>query len=159
MTTDSQKEKIAKALVNRGIEPTDQVVEEIAKRGGTTAAINEYLKEQTPTPQPEEQTGIPIQNPNGGNQMIQGMVEEIAEANSDELADAIQALTIMKAIGKVQSGHTGDLTKGAIDSLKKGFGGIFSQVSTSVGRQNQSVENGRLPSLLNTEAPKLLTGK
>ncbi|NES02777.1 MAG: hypothetical protein F6K22_07915 [Okeania sp. SIO2F4] len=161
MSDVQQRERIAKALSNRNIQPTDEAIDKIIEKGGTTAAINEFIKEQ----QPEKDVAQQQRNDNqlldveAGSQMIQGMVEEIAEANSDELADAIQALTLMKAIGKVQTGYTGDLTKSAIDSLKKGFGGIFSKVSTSVGKQNQYVESGKLPSLLQTETPKLLNGK
>ncbi len=161
MSDVQQRERIAKALSNRNIQPTDEAIDKIIEKGGTTAAINEFIKEQ----QPEKDVAQQQRNDNqlldveAGSQMIQGMVEEIAEANSDELADAIQALTLMKAVGKVQTGYTGDLTKSAIDSLKKGFGGIFSKVSTSVGKQNQYVESGKLPSLLQTETPKLLNGK
>ncbi|MDJ0516020.1 MAG: hypothetical protein QNJ74_07050 [Trichodesmium sp. MO_231.B1] len=163
MSDVQQRERIGKALSNRNIQPTDEAIDKIIEKGGTTAAINEFIREQ----QPEQKSSASQQQNNdnqlldveAGSQMIQGMVEEIAEANSDELADAIQALTLMKAVGKVQTGYTGDLTKSAIDSLKKGFGGIFSKVSTSVEKQNQYVESGKLPSLLQTETAKLLNGK
>ncbi len=161
MSDTQQRERIAKALSNRNIQPTDEAIDKIIEKGGTTAAINEFIKEQQPEKDVVQQQSNDNQliDVEAGSEMIQGMVEEIAEANSDELADAIQALTLMKAIGKVQTGYTGDLTKSAIDSLKKGFGGIFSKVSTSVGKQNQYVESGKLPSLLQTETPKLLNGK
>lgn len=161
MSDVQQRERIGKALSNRNIQPTDEAIDKIIEKGGTTAAINEFIKEHQPEKDVVQQQSNDNQliDVEAGSQMIQGMVEEIAEANSDELADAIQALTLMKAIGKVQTGYTGDLTKSAIDSLKKGFGGIFSKVSTSVGKQNQYVESGKLPSLLQTETPKLLNGK
>ncbi|NES88601.1 hypothetical protein [Okeania sp. SIO2B9] len=161
MNDVQQRERIVKALSNRNIQPTDEAIDKIIEKGGTTAAINEFIKEQQPEKDVVQQQSNDNQllDTEAGSQMIQGMVEEIAEANSDELADAIQALTLMKAVGKVQTGYTGDLTKSAIDSLKKGFGGIFSKVSTSVGKQNQYVESGKLPSLLQTETPKLLNGK
>lgn len=49
-----QKERIAKALSNRGIEPTEEAINEIVAKGGTTVAINDYIqnqKSQQPVPQ------------------------------------------------------------------------------------------------------------
>ena len=147
-----QRERIAKNLTNRGIEVTDEIIDQIIANGGTTAAVNEFVKSKQPQKPSQSNQSL---NAEAGGQMIQEMVEEITEANSNQLADAIQALTLVKAMNKVQTGYTGDFTKSAIDSLKKGLSDVYSQVSTSV--KVQCVEGNKVPSLLQIESPKLLS--
>ncbi len=65
MSDVQQRERIGKALSNRNIQPTDEAIDKIIEKGGTTAAINEFIKEQ----QPEQKSSASKQQ-NNDNQLL-----------------------------------------------------------------------------------------
>ncbi|MGB3512984.1 MAG: hypothetical protein WBA93_27980 [Microcoleaceae cyanobacterium] len=159
-----QRDRIAKALNNRGLEPTEQAINSVIELGGTTAAVNQYTESIQPQPQQSsshEEMSVTEPTISQGSQVFNEIVDTISEKNSDELADAITAMTVIKAAHKAEQGYVGDRSQQAIESLKSKFSNIFGQTVNFVQiQQTQMLNQGKAPALMEGgDSPKLLESK
>ena len=156
-----QRDRIAKALNNRGLEPTEQAINSVIELGGTTAAVNQYTESIQPQPQqPSSHEEMSVTEPtiSQGSQVFNEIVDTISEQNSDELADAITAMTVIKAAHKAEQGYVGNRSQQAIESLKSKFSGIFGQTVNFVQvKQEKMLDESKMPALMQgDDSPKLL---
>lgn len=134
------KVKVKNAFIERGINPSDEMVEEAIQKGGTTKAVKDVIGFQTP--KTENKTESVEEDISQGSIQAFEVLDKISSKNAFEIQDAIGAMTWKKVAYLSATGHEGGNTQEAKKECLDFLLGSTKKVSESM--PNFSISSGQI---------------